>query len=121
VVEDNLVNQKVTATMLEKAGHTCVLASGGPIALELLKTRQFDMILMDVQMPGMDGFETTAAIRDLQRPTGVRTPIVAMTAHAMTGDRERCLEAGMDDYISKPIRGEELTRMIAKRAQSDRE
>jgi CheY-like chemotaxis protein len=116
VVEDNLVNQRVTSTILEKAGHQVVLAGEGQKALALLDKHEFDLILMDVQMPGMDGFETTAAIRAAQRQTNTHIPIVAMTAHAMTGDRERCLEAGMDDYISKPIRGEELLRLVARRA-----
>nr|MBA2269213.1 response regulator [Chthoniobacterales bacterium] len=75
-------------------------------------TQQFDLVLMDIQMPELDGFEATARIREMEKLTGRRTPIVAMTAHAMTGDRERCLAAGMDDYISKPLRGEELQRVL---------
>jgi signal transduction histidine kinase/CheY-like chemotaxis protein len=119
LAEDNLVNQRVAMRILEKAGHRVVLAGTGLEALHALtaaeQARQmFDLILMDVQMPEMDGFEATAAIREKERPSKRRTTIIAMTAHAMQGDRERCIEAGMDDYISKPIRSAELLQVVKK-------
>jgi CheY-like chemotaxis protein len=116
LAEDNAVNQKVASAILEKAGHSAVLAPTGRKALSLWGEQQFDLILMDVQMPDMDGFEATAAIRERERQSGAHIPIIAMTAHAMSGDRERCLDAGMDDYISKPIRGPVLLELVAKYA-----
>ena len=112
LAEDNLVNQKLAARMLEKRGHQVEIANNGREALAILEKRDFDLILMDVQMPEMDGFATTAAIREKEKTTGEHIPIIAMTAHAMKGDREKCLIAGMDDYISKPIRSEELYKAI---------
>jgi two-component system sensor histidine kinase/response regulator len=112
LVEDNVVNQKVASMLLEMRGHDVTIVGDGRQALAVLEMRAFDAILMDVQMPVMDGYETTAAIRKSERSTGKRTPIVAMTAHAMKGDRERCLAAGMDSYISKPIRGAEIFEII---------
>jgi len=112
LVEDNPVNQKVAATMLEKRGHRVFVASHGREALETLDKEHIDLILMDVQMPEMDGFEATELIRDREKGNGGHIPIVAMTAHAMKGDRERCLAAGMDSYISKPIRAEQLFTVI---------
>ena len=91
-----------------------VLANNGRRALMLLEEQPFELVLMDVQMPEMDGFEATAAIREKERRSGGSTPIIAMTAHAMTGDRERCLSAGMDDYISKPIAASALLDLVAK-------
>ncbi len=88
------------------------LAADGNEALRLMERQAFDLVLMDVQMPVMDGFETTAAIRNREGSGWARTPIIALTAHAMKGDRERCLAAGMDDYISKPVRLEELSKKI---------
>jgi CheY-like chemotaxis protein len=120
VVEDNLTNQRVTATMLERAGHRVVLADNGATALALLDREVFDLILMDVQMPGMDGFETTRQIRKSQQRDGTYTPIVAITAHALSGDRERCLQAGMDDYIAKPVKATALLRLVAEFANSMR-
>jgi len=114
LVEDNVVNQRVARRILEKAGHSVVLANNGRRALMLLEEQPFDLVLMDVQMPEMDGFEATAAIREKERRSGGSTPIIAMTAHAMTGDRERCLSAGMDDYISKPIAASTLLDLVAK-------
>jgi CheY-like chemotaxis protein/anti-sigma regulatory factor (Ser/Thr protein kinase) len=104
LVEDNLVNQMVAKRTLERWGHSVVLAVTGREAVAVHAAQKFDVILMDVQMPDMNGFEATAAIRAAERASnGGRTPIVAMTAHAMKGDRERCLDGGMDDYVSKPI------------------
>jgi PAS domain S-box-containing protein len=103
VAEDNIVNQRVAASLLSKRGHVVTVVSNGREALDAMRREAFDLVLMDVQMPEMDGFEATAAIRQLESETGTRVRIVAMTAHAMTGDRERCLAAGMDGYLSKPI------------------
>jgi CheY-like chemotaxis protein len=103
VAEDNIVNQRVAAGLLTRRGHRVTVVASGREALVALQRDAFDLILMDVQMPDMDGFEATAAIRARERETGGHIRIVAMTAHAMTGDRDRCLAAGMDDYLSKPI------------------
>jgi CheY-like chemotaxis protein len=103
LAEDNLVNQRVAVGLLTKRGHYVTIAGDGSQALAALEQEQFDLVLMDVQMPEMGGIEATRAIRVREQGTGRRTRIVAMTAHAMTGDRERCLAAGMDGYISKPI------------------
>jgi CheY-like chemotaxis protein len=106
VVEDNAVNQLVARRLLENHGHTVVVAANGREALAILEASKwvgFGCVLMDVQMPEMDGFECTAIIRKIEQVTHVHLPIVAMTAHAMSGDEARCLEAGMDAYLSKPI------------------
>jgi len=103
VAEDNVVNQRVAAGLLTKRGHDVTVVSNGREALDALRRGAFDLVLMDVQMPDMDGFEATAAIREWERDSGSRVRIVAMTAHAMVGDRERCLAAGMDGYLPKPI------------------
>jgi CheY-like chemotaxis protein len=108
LAEDNLVNQKLGVRLLEKRGHAVAVAANGRETLEALAREPFDLVLMDVQMPEMDGFETTAAIRRAEGRTGKRVPIIAMTAHAMKGDRERCLRAGMDGYLAKPIQPKEL-------------
>jgi CheY-like chemotaxis protein/HPt (histidine-containing phosphotransfer) domain-containing protein len=141
LAEDNLVNQEVAVKMLEKRGHRVVAAPNGKKAMEALHKESFDLILMDIQMPEMDGFETTRAIRkfetgnlkletgDMQPQSSIinrrssihRIPIVAMTAHAMTADRERCLAAGMDDYISKPIKAEALFTVIEKLADGSQD
>jgi CheY-like chemotaxis protein len=112
IVEDNVVNQKVAGAMLEKRGHSTLIASNGREALKTLDEESVDLILMDVQMPEMDGLEATRLIREKERADGRHVPIFAMTAHAMKGDRERCLAAGMDDYISKPIREADLFGVI---------
>jgi two-component system sensor histidine kinase/response regulator len=114
LAEDNVVNQKLAVRLLEKQGHLVAVAGTGTKVLELLRSQSFDLILMDVQMPEMDGFETTAAIRESEKGTGKRMPIVALTAHAMVGDRERCFAAGMDAYTTKPIRTEELNEKVRR-------
>ncbi|MBT3292330.1 MAG: response regulator, partial [Victivallales bacterium] len=108
LAEDGLINQKVAVNLLERRGHVVEVAENGRAALAALERETFDLVLMDVQMPEMDGFEATAAIRELERETGEHLPIIAMTAHVMKGDRERCLEAGMDEYLAKPIDPEGL-------------
>jgi len=113
LAEDSLVGQKLVVGLLESHGHTVVVADNGAEALEALEQRDFDLVLMDVQMPDMDGLEATAAIRLRERQTGSRTPIIAMTAHAMKGDRQKCLDAGMDEYVAKPIRAKRLFGTIA--------
>jgi PAS domain S-box-containing protein len=112
LAEDNPVNQRLATRLLEKRGHSVVVAGNGRQALAALASQTFDVVLMDVEMPEMDGFETTAAIRRGEAATGGHLPVIAMTAHAMTGDRERCLAAGMDAYVSKPVNAEELLRAI---------
>jgi PAS domain S-box-containing protein len=112
LAEDNAVNQKLAARLLEKQGHQVTVTANGREALAALDRERFDVVLMDVQMPEMDGFEATAAIRIREQNTGAHLPIIAMTAHAMQGDRQRCLAAGMDDYISKPINSRELTGIL---------
>ena len=108
LAEDNPVNQKLAERLLEKRGYKVVVASNGRQALRALEKERFDLVLMDVSMPEMDGLEATRAIRAAELKTGSHLPIVAMTAHAMKGDRERCLDAGMDGYVSKPIQAKEL-------------
>ncbi|HXM61613.1 MAG TPA: response regulator, partial [Terriglobales bacterium] len=113
LAEDNLVNQKVVVRLLEKRGHRVVVAATGREALDALAKQYFDLVLMDVQMPEMDGFEATAALREKEKTSGVHQPVVALTANAMKGDREQCLAAGMDAYLSKPIRPDELDAILA--------
>ena len=108
LTEDNEFNQKVATGLLEREGHIVTVAGDGKQALDLLEKEDFDAVLMDVQMPVMDGLEATAAIRQRETETGRRVPIIGLTAYAMKGDRERCLAAGMDGYVAKPIRKEEL-------------
>jgi PAS domain S-box-containing protein len=108
VAEDNAVNRRLVVTLLRTRGHNVVVAENGRQAVARAARQHFDAILMDVQMPEMSGLEATAAIRDREKGTGGRVPIIAMTAHAMTGDRERCLDAGMDAHLPKPLRPEEL-------------
>jgi two-component system sensor histidine kinase/response regulator len=115
VAEDNLVNQELAVRLLEKHGHTVAVARNGRETLEALEKATaggFDVVLMDVQMPEMNGFEATAAIRQKEKATSRHLPIIAMTAHALKGDRERCLAAGMDDYIAKPIEAREFLAAV---------
>ncbi|HSB05219.1 MAG TPA: response regulator, partial [Thermodesulfobacteriota bacterium] len=113
VVEDNLVNQKVVVRMLEKMGCRVNVAGNGFEAVKRVGQSTYDLIFMDCQMPEMDGYEATAEIRRIKN-NSKRTPIIAMTAHTMPGDREKCLQAGMDDYISKPIKKETLSEILQK-------
>ncbi len=112
LAEDNVVNRQLVLRLLEKRGHIVTPAANGQEAVDLVKKSLFDVVLMDVQMPGMDGFEATALIRGDEMSTGAHLPIIAMTAHAMEGDRQRCLDAGMDGYISKPIKVDDLIETI---------
>jgi two-component system, sensor histidine kinase and response regulator len=112
LAEDNAINQKVAVQTLRKEGHTIVVAENGCEALKKLQEERFDVVLMDVQMPEMDGFEAATAIRKKEEGTTQRIPIIALTAHAMKGDRERCLNAGMDGYVSKPILIDELRKAL---------
>ncbi len=114
LAEDSVVNQRLAVAMLEKQGQHVTVAADGQAALEALREGAFDVVLMDVEMPKMDGLEATAAIRRQERDRSGHIPVIAMTAHAMKGDRERCLEAGMDDYLSKPIRAADLFQKIAE-------
>ena len=115
VTDDNVINQKVATRLLQQFGYTADLACNGSEALAAVTARSYELVFMDVQMPGMDGLEATRRIREMERKTGrVRIKIVAMTANAMMGDREKCLAAGMDDYLAKPVRPEALQAVIEK-------
>ena len=118
VAEDNEVNQEVAVGLLARAGHRATVASNGREALALWENEPFDLILMDLQMPELDGLETTAAIRERERSTGGHIPIVALTAHAMKEDAERCLAAGMDAHVLKPLQAQQLLAVIRGLAQS---
>lgn len=123
LAEDNQVNQTLAVRLLEKRGYVVSVVGDGQAAVDAVKDGQYDLVLMDIQMPGMDGFEATAAIRAREKISGRHIPIVAMTAHAIKGDEEKCLAAGMDGYVSKPIQTVELfsviARMMTPRAESD--
>jgi CheY-like chemotaxis protein len=112
VADDNLVNQILALRLLEKVGDTVVLASDGREAVDTLKKGVFDVILMDLQMPVLGGIEATAVIREQEKTTGVHIHIIALTAHAMKGDSDRCLDAGMDGYLSKPIQSQKLYELL---------
>jgi CheY-like chemotaxis protein len=114
LVEDNLVNQKVALRQLQKLGYAVAVATNGREGVEMALRGRYALLLMDCQMPEMDGYEATRAIRAAERDAGRYTPIVAMTANAMEGDREACLAAGMDDYLAKPLRMEDLGAMIGR-------
>ncbi len=116
LAEDNVVNQRVAMRLLERRGHHVIVVANGKEALQALEREFFDLVLMDVQMPQMDGLEATAAIRAKERTSGGHIPIVAMTAHAMKGDAERCYAAGMDAYLSKPIIGADLFKVVEQSA-----
>jgi CheY-like chemotaxis protein len=109
-----LVNQEVAVGLLEMRGHHVEVANNGREAVAALERGTFDVVLMDLQMPEMDGLEATAAIREKERASGGHVPIIAMTAHAIKGFRDRCAEAGMDDYITKPIDPEEMFKAVEK-------
>lgn len=108
LAEDNAVNRKLAIRLLEKHGHTVVATENGRAALDAIDRERFDLVLMDVQMPVMDGLEAIRNVRAIEQRTGAHLPIIALTAHAMKGDRERCLEVGADDYLTKPIRSAAL-------------
>jgi PAS domain S-box-containing protein len=114
VAEDNAVNQRLVSRLLEKRGHRVTVTANGREAVEALANQTFDLVLMDVQMPEMDGFEATMAIREREKHNGAYIPIIALTAHAMKGDKDRCLAAGMDGYLAKPIRSQELDEVLEK-------
>jgi CheY-like chemotaxis protein len=116
IAEDNLVNSRLATRLVAKQGHSAVVVGTGKAALKALEDENFDLVLMDVQMPDMDGFEATSAIREQERGTRKHLPIIAMTAHAMSGDRERCLEAGMDAYVTKPVDAKKLLAAISDAA-----
>ena len=120
LAEDSMFNQKLAVALLEKRGHSVVVAQHGREALAAIEQNSFDLVLMDVQMPEMDGLEATRAIRTLELARGCHLPIIAMTAHAMKGDRERCLEAGMDAYVAKPVRAIDLFDTIDQLVRSAR-
>ncbi|MBF0524318.1 MAG: PAS domain S-box protein [Deltaproteobacteria bacterium] len=121
LAEDNLINQRLAQTMLERRGHNVVIVNNGNEALVMLETRTFDLVLMDVQMPVMDGITATEKIREKESLTGGHIPIIAMTALAMKGDQERCLEAGMDGYLTKPINPDDVITYIESLAQEPKE
>jgi signal transduction histidine kinase/ActR/RegA family two-component response regulator len=114
VAEDNAVNQRVAAGLLQNMGHAVLVVADGRAALEALEREPFDLVLMDVQMPGMDGLQAAEELRRREEGTGRRLPVIALTAHAMKGDRERCLAAGMDGYLSKPVQVEELRKVLER-------
>jgi PAS domain S-box-containing protein len=112
LAEDNAVNQRLAVRLLEKRGHSVKVAANGREALEAMEKERFDLVFMDVQMPEMDGLEATIAIREKEKSSGLHQPIIALTAHAMKGDREKCLDVGMDGYLTKPIRPPELEEIL---------
>jgi protein-histidine pros-kinase len=114
VAEDNTVNQHVVRRILERAGHSVTVAGDGSQAVSAFTGGHYDAVLMDVQMPVMDGFEAAAAIRALEKGSPVHTPIFALTAHALTGDRQKCLDNGMDGYFTKPIHSQEMLSALAR-------
>ena len=114
VAEDNVVNQMVITSMLEKTGCKTTIAADGREAVDLYGRMAFDIVLMDISMPEMDGIEATAVIREMQAKTGMRTPVIGVTAHALAEDRQRCLDAGMDDYLPKPVKPDALARILSQ-------
>ncbi|HEX7597264.1 MAG TPA: response regulator, partial [Polyangia bacterium] len=116
LAEDDPASQALVSSLLKPRGHRITTVSNGLQALSALEGQRFDLVLMDVQMPDMDGMEATAEIRKRERETGGHTPIVALTAHALKGDQQRCLEGGMDGYVAKPIRAGDLLAAISTTA-----
>ena len=114
LAEDNLINQKITVTFLKRLGHLVDIADNGRIAVEMFKADNYDLILMDIQMPEVSGFEATSAIREIEKKSSGHTPIIALTAHALVGDKEKCLDSGMDDYLTKPLSYEGLEKSLSK-------
>lgn len=114
LAEDNAVNRQLAMRLLEKWGHSVTAVNDGRQALETVERKKFDLVLMDVQMPEMDGLEATRMIRKKEKSTGTHLPVIAVTAHVMKGDSEKCLAAGADDYVSKPIQAEELYAAIGR-------
>jgi CheY-like chemotaxis protein len=114
LVEDNVVNRQLALRLLQKQGHQVTCAADGAEALILYEQSMFDLVLMDVEMPNLNGIQASEAIREREKETGFHIPIIAMTAHVMKGDEQRCLAAGMDAYLSKPIRPNELSSTIRK-------
>ncbi len=114
LVEDNAVNRTIATRLLQKRGHLVIAVENGALAVEATASDHFDVVLMDVQMPVMDGLTATTRIRDREHTTGVHLPIIAVTAHALDQDRQRCLAAGMDDYLPKPIRTSDLYAAISR-------
>ena len=112
LAEDNRINQKVAVSLLDKLGHRVDVAANGAEALAKVESNFYDLVLMDVQMPEMDGLSAVREIRQRERATGRHLPVIALTAHAMQGDAERCLEAGMDSYLPKPINPQQLAEAI---------
>ena len=121
LAEDNVVNQRLALKLLERRGHVVVVVNNGRQALAALERERFDAVLMDIQMPEMDGLETTAAIRERELSTTLHLPIIAMTAHAMKGDKERCFEAGMDGYVAKPLQPMDLFEVVERLALTEGE
>jgi CheY-like chemotaxis protein len=121
LAEDNAVNQRLGVRLLERRGHSVTVAANGRAALKALEEEEFDLVLMDVQMPEMDGLEATAAIRNKEKLSGNHQAVIALTAHSMKGDQERCLAAGMDGYLSKPIRPDELDAVLESHIARRRE
>ena len=117
LAEDNPVNQRLASKLLEKRGHQVTMTATGREAVERIREEVFDVVLMDVQMPDMDGLEATALIREWENSRGRRTPIIALTAHSMKGDRERCLAAGMDGYVTKPFDADKLFEVVESTAR----
>ena len=114
VAEDNPINQKLAVRLLQKQGHTSAVANNGREAVETWARQPFDAILMDMMMPEMDGLEATVTIREREKTTGSHIPIIAVTANAMVGDRDKCLAAGMDEYLSKPVDVVKLYEVLDK-------
>lgn len=117
LVEDNAVNRIIATKLLEKRGHIVIAVENGALAVDITGTDQFDVVLMDISMPVMDGLTATVRIREREHVTGGHLPIVAVTAHALDQDRARCLAAGMDDYIPKPIKSSDLFATVARLGQ----